>query len=596
MKLTTLAVCVAALGTVAPTTQAQNGGIKKFPTDGKIKDHVKIDSKVLDKTKMGESKTDTKKVGKFDPRIDKFDPKATRKIPPWMANRSLLNAPTVDAWFEAMPNWNEANKPRKDATRTADAGSGDEQEDGRNYTVTRTKYSITDTPDEIVTFMPVNGFWLGGLVQEKGLQLGLGSMNEIGVEESKRAPFRISSDLPIANNYRDIAMPSVSQVSSAIGSLLQSGGNAGGALTTNIIENYSAGESAFKLGLTASYLTASIRGTLETSNKHSEHSIAASFIQRACTMQADFGGRTRRRAFFNDAFTMEDARALVNQERVTTHNLPAYIKSITFGRVVLFNLTSTLSEDEMKAALSANVNGVTWSAGASADAKQKTKSTSFALRVTAIGGGQTTYNKLIPATGIENVVAVMNSYLNEAAPLSSMVPISYTANSLRDDQLAALSRTTQYTVTKSVPHPIGERYKVKMWVKILKSDDGAFDNTFECYGTLRVNGDTWWDIPRGAADSVKREKNQTLEISEDGFHVKNQNPFTFDYFYDGKTPFKLSLLLRDADGGSKDDTFGDFNKTLDLSTMVGQTNHWDWDSGHGEASRVYIRVDRVDYL
>ncbi|RYX82460.1 hypothetical protein EON83_19245 [bacterium] len=513
----------------------------------------------------------------------------------------LLNpvVPTsVDAFIEQLPEWGKANKPKPNNTTTTPQGQTTETSEGRPYTVTRTHYSITETPQEIVTYQPVNGFWIGGMVQEKGLAQGIGSLQDIPVPATKRAAFKISTDLPMGDNFRQLNNPSTATASSAIGSLMQAGNNIswGGARTLKVVDNYSEEQTAHELGLDARYMTASLSASFKSERFGSKHTIAAAFIERAFTAQADFEGRSRREAFFRDNFTLADAQDLKKQGRITSQNLPAYVKSVTYGRVVLLNVTSTLTESEMKTALNASVNAGTFSVNANYNGSQKAKNADFEVRVTTLGGPQSGFWSAIPVKGFDDVLTVLKSYLQQPAPLSTMMPISYSINSLRDDSLAALAMTTDYTVTKYVANPIGERYKVKTWVTVTKSDDGVADNTLECYGQLRVNGDLWWSISSDESSTMKRGKGQTLEISGDSPHIQNAKPFTFDYYYDTKPKFSFDLSLFDHDSGSADDAFGKYNATIDLRSWAGKTAVWNYDSGHGEASQLHIQVERVDYL
>ena len=544
-----------------------------------------------------------KKIRRIEPLpppvIEATKPKSEVQLNPEvreaMANAPLLEAPTVDAFIEALPDWKSRNRIKPSAKKETPEGQKPETIEGRKYTVVTTKYSLTETPQEIVTFQPVNAFWLGALVQEQGLQKGIGSMEEIPVLTEKRAPLKILSDLPGGGNFRTITAPSASNVGSAIGDLMQKGNSlkTGISFHGTIVENYSEVQTAQELGINARYMTAELTASLKTDRSSKNHTITAAFVEKALTVSLDLDGRTGRAAFFNDAFSIEDAHALVNQKRISASNLPAYINSITYGRVVLFNLTSTLSESEMRGALDASVEGGTWSATANANFNEKLKTAHFQLRVTQIGGTQDGISKLFPATGIENVLAVMNSYLQKPAPLSSMKPISYTVNTLRDNQLAAMSLTTEYSVTKYIAHPIGDRYRIKMWYESTTSDDGVGDNTLECYGELRVNGDLWWSIDRDHV--VKREAGQTLEISEDvGGRKPADRKFVFDYHYDGSTPFQFELRLHDTDDRSEDDDIGIYSGTLDLPAIAGKNTDFDWDSGKGESGWLRIRVERVD--
>jgi thiol-activated cytolysin len=377
---------------------------------------------------------------------------------------SMKTAKTVDEWFERMPNWAQSNKPKPDKTNTKSTEMPDETQNGRPYGVTKTDYSIYETPTEIVTYSPVDGFWLGALVQENGLRSGLGSLQEISIPDSKRAPFKVAIDVLMGNNFRNIGKPSYSQVSSAIGELAQQGNKvqSGGARTFKLTENYSEEQTAHELGLDARYLASTISASFSTKRSASRHTVTAAFTERAFTVQADFSGRTRREAFFSPTFTAADARELVEREYVTPTNLPAYIKSIAYGRVLLFNLSSKMSESEMAGAIEGSFKGSTWEVNPAYKGSEKLKSTEFELQVTSFGGPQSGFYQTIPATGFADVLATMKTFLQQKAPLTSMMPISYTANAIRDNQLAAMQTTTTYSVTKYTPNPIGERYRLTM--------------------------------------------------------------------------------------------------------------------------------------
>lgn len=515
----------------------------------------------------------------------------------WLESLALLKAPTVDAFIEALPVWGAENPRLPDKNQSQSTKLPDETVDGRGYQVTRTRYSLTDTPEEIVTFQPVNGFWLGGLVQQEGMTLGIGSLQEIPVQAQKRASFKVSTNLPTGSNFRLVSQPSESAVGSALGDLMQKGNSLswGGARTLKVVDNYNEQQASLNLGIGARYLTAKVKAALQSDRHQSRHTVTAAFIERAFTAQADFEGRTRRAAFFHDSFTIDDARDLVKQKRIANWNLPTYVKSVTYGRVVLFNLTSTLSEEKMRTTLQGSFDAVVGSANVNVATDSAMKNASFELRVTQFGGPQNGFHELVPAKGIQNVLAVMNKYLQRPAPLSSMMPISYTINTLRDDQLAAMSVTTDYTVTKYVSNSIGERYKIKMWLDVIGSDDGVADNTVECYGELRVNGDLWWQILRDESEGHKRERGQSLEISEDTGHRKRE--FKFDRLDGEGIPFKLNLRIMDSDGGSADDLLGTYDLTLDLQAMSKATEpaFYIWRKGK-EGTRLMIKVERTELL
>jgi hypothetical protein len=134
----------------------------------------------------------------------------------------------------------------------------------------------------------------------------------------------------------------------------------------------------------------------------------------------------------------------------------------------------------------------------------------------------------------------------------------------------------------------GQRYRVKMWFTIDNANDGTFDNTIECYGELRINGDLYWQIPRENASNNKREKGQTVEVS-DSRYARRQ--FIFN-----QPEIDYRISLRDADSGSSDDDVYIGGGNLDLKFIAssgGRQVVQFRNPQTSEASRLHIRVDRL---
>jgi hypothetical protein len=113
------------------------------------------------------------------------------------------------------------------------------------------------------------------------------------------------------------------------------------------------------------------------------------------------------------------------------------------------------------------------------------------------------------------------------------------------------------------PAPQPTSYRVKMWLTIVNSNDGAFDNTIECYGELRIDGELYWQIPRTAADNNQREAGQTLEVSN--------SPYALRQFIFNKPQIDYVISLRDADGGSPDDDVYQGNRSnFNLAFLAGK--------------------------
>ena len=496
----------------------------------------------------------------------------------------------------ALPEWGTLNPTKAREVKEGEPETKTQTQNGTDYNVTSTKYSITSTPTDIVTYAPVDGFWLGALVQQKGLVAGLGSIQDISIPAEKRAPFVISIDLNTTKNRVTVKDPSSSEVRAAIGELVQTNneGNNARNFTTRVVDSSSEKQAALDLGLEVGYLSNEVKAALKTSSELKSRSVTVALVEKAFTVSTDFAGREPHLAFFTDKFSLADAKRLTEQQKVTMTNLPTYVNSVTYGRVVLINIISSFTREEVDAALKGKASGFGVSVAGNVDANKKSSDSSFNMEVTTFGGPASGAAKLVPASDIEDVKKTVNSYLQESAPLSTMVPIAYTVNSVRDGARASIARTTEFTVNKVVPEPTGIRYRADIRLEITGADDGFRDNTMECYGDMRVNGAEVWKIGRDLADNNQRERGGYFDISS-----PTNNKLEFEYKYKAPTQFVINLKALDKDSGSGDDVFADVNQTIDIGGLVkdgnlgaGQSREFSfpYDSGGGESSTLKITL------
>ena len=504
----------------------------------------------------------------------------------------LKAAPNVEAFIDRLPEWGRIYPQIKDhkghgEPKPAKPIKGD---DGKQYDVTKMHYSITTTPEEIVAFQPINGFWLGSVIQEKGLVEGIGSFTEVPIEAVKRPRLKITTDLLIPDNVETVNDPSSSSINQAVSKLITKAMKAkvktGSSISYKMTDSFTDEQTALSLGLDAYYMGASVKASLSSTNTATRHSVSAVFIEKAFTVKADFEGRSGAAAFFNNKFTMDDARKLVNQGTVSVNNMPAYLASITYGRMLVFTLTADASSSDIQGAIQASYDAVIGGASVSAKNSDLLKKSTTTITVTSVGGPTEAASGLIKS-------GELASFFSKSAPLTSMVPISYTVNTVRENRLASMARTTDYTATTYNANNTFFKYNVTMYWQIVDSDDGVLDNTVECYGELRINGVKRWSIPRELSDSFSRESGQTIEIGDGdygGTSTGAAKAFSLTSDSAHPTPYQLGGFLYDSDGGSADDVLVAFNSlSISLEKLAGKGQ---LTLGNG-AARLIVRVDRA---
>ena len=353
-------------------------------------------------------------------------------------------ANSVDAYVNALPAWSQFSPPLADFNDiVSDASESREIVGTTTYRCTTSPYTITQTPDKIVTMDPdVNILWLGALLQGRGYRDGIGSLAEWSVRE--RAPLRISIDLLAGENSAVVENPDLASVNQAVGALIQqataAGHRGGSSVSYSMQRTHSALQAGIGLGLSTRYFGPTVRLSVQAARNASETTITAYFVQRMFTASIVLPNTP------GDMFSSDFTPARLAEERdrghVSSSNIPVYVASIVYGRSLLFSFTSNVREDSIRLALSAGKGED--SLGLSARLRNILESSR--IGVVTIGGEGRNATDLIKAGQLAD-------YFNEDAALSSARPISYTVRNLGDNSIAKVSETTEYNLKECAAVP-----------------------------------------------------------------------------------------------------------------------------------------------
>ena len=349
----------------------------------------------------------------------------------------------VAEYFRSLPSWAEYAELQEEQETVADEPSIYEQEG--NLVCSVTEASITKNPEDIITFSPDSEImWLGSLIQGRGHRAGLGSLQELPVRQ--RDPLTVSIDILFSDNTRTVENPDLASVTQAIGELIDAaemaGHTAGSSIFFNQAESHSLEQSALKLGLSASYMGNSVRSSLETDRAAGSSSLTATFTQKMFTTSMVLPQSPV--DVFSSDFTEALLREQVDRGNLGPQNLPVYVGSITWGRMLVVTMTSDSSASSMKGALKASASYA--GAGVSADlsAEHEAILSNSELNVVAIGGHAQAVIDLIRS-------GRLGAYFKEDAPLTSARPISYVLRNLGDNTIARVSETTEYSIRECEP-------------------------------------------------------------------------------------------------------------------------------------------------
>ncbi len=517
-----------------------------------------------------------------------------RDIPYTLFN-PLMMATSLDDYFNKLPNWSPAgytaNGMKRIERQNGEKNIGNPEtptvnEDGRDYNVVRQEKSLTETPGDIVSFDPsASVFYPGALLQETGMRQGLGSLQAILGLENKRAPLKVVLNI---GGQTTVANPDYGNIATAVGRL-RSGLN-GKPMATSTNFDYSiaasAEQSAMHLGISAKYLTVSAKAVLDTKHKLNQESINGAFVVKAYTISAQ-PLAAGWRGFFSDKFTLDDAKALATAKAISPGNQPCYVDSVTYGTMVVFNMTRTLSESEIRGKMEAKGSVGFASGSVEFAGEQMKKSSSTTVRFTTIGGAYPNASGAVRTAGAGEFNSTMAALVAQAPQSTELVPISYTVRALKDRSLAAVQSTTKYTTTIAAPNPAGEKLKMRVSFQILDADDGALNNNVECWATVRMDNRQVGGVDRG--QPVTKEKNQTVDLGE----------IPLDVYYDN-TNRRVDIRLYDRDGGSQDDDMGTWSLNINPMQLINapftQNGYEIKDGKKRLKSKLIIAIDRAGYL
>ena len=328
--------------------------------------------------------------------------------------------------------------------------------EGNFTTICRqTTYNLKKNFDQVAILRPTTGIvWAGALV--KGNESLMDGIPEpIGIE---RAPITLSINLPGmgANGTRTVTNPAASSVQAAIDSSLEWWNN------NAYVDGYvNAANSSFHLG--TSYSSKQLSLDVDLNAEWASGSVSTQFnyfsSEKKKVVMAVF-----KQAFYDVIFDTPTSPEKVFSEDASVDRVkniiddavaPAYIKSVTYGRIIMFRMESTSSYK------SADVEAAfRYAAGFSVDGNLKTTYeeilTESSIDLVTIGGNAAVATEPISSTGgnansildkVRGIISGENAVYSKDNP---GVPIAYSVFYLKDNSLAKLGYTTEYTANECV--------------------------------------------------------------------------------------------------------------------------------------------------
>lgn len=361
----------------------------------------------------------------------------------------------VDGTLNAFPTWETVSPPVQESQ---DTKVGDESGDpsfladadpryNPEAVCVATPYKLAKNPREILTLSPDQGILVPGVLIQGKTHVA-GSLNQLRIDE--RAPMDlIIDDAAATTPSRTVDSPSLATLQTGVNSLIQDAESSGYEGSSSVlfekVTSYSREQAALALNFSARYMGASARGNLETRTSGSETTVTASFVQRAFTITADAPPFLDE--WFTDDLTDERLARYISTGQMGPDNPPLYVQSVTYGRIVMVNFTSTESREEIEGFFEAGYGNGVGEISAEVEAEYEEMIRNATIEVVSLGGppegGFQFLNEVLSTDGTGSGLA---EFFAQDVPLTQFVPISYVLADMRTDEVAYVGETSEHEV------------------------------------------------------------------------------------------------------------------------------------------------------
>ncbi len=367
----------------------------------------------------------------------------------------------VSNYLESLPSWEQFSPPGEAKDPTPVDGSLQDlgydtldvdmiDDDGTIipienvvYHCQSERYTVQDNPAKIVMYNPdTDVLWPGALIQGKSYRDGIGSLQGLIIDE--RSPIEVSIDLavPTGGNLRIVDTPTQGEVALAISEIISNAVSDNVVGSSDIHYDYSAyhSESQFALQtrISGRHLGFEAMASGDLQRNASETTVTAYFYQTMYTVTV--APPSTPGGWFNSDFTQEKLDEQIALGRIGPDNLPVYISSIVYGRMLMYSLTSTASAEDIEAALEASKSNLVNDVTVELSAKHKKILETSKIAIATIGGNDSDILATIRSGDLSR-------YFTNSPPLSSAAPLIFTFKNIGDNSTALVTEATEYNVT-----------------------------------------------------------------------------------------------------------------------------------------------------
>lgn len=401
----------------------------------------------------------------------------------------------IDDFFKTIPDWStETVEPKEEAFLRSVTVEGDlatEEYDCPVY-----ERNLVRTLNNFVSVGTNFGLvWPGAMLEGNSLETG-----ELTLINTKRAPVTLVTNIALDEVSTTIvpnsvtAQQAIADFMIAAGEMPEGSKAGAGSMLFQVEEASTFQQSMLSMGVSAGFTDpqskVGLDGSLSVSETRSSktHSVVAKYVQEMFTVRVADDLIDAPAGFFADDFTASDLETLQNIGAMGPDNIPIYIESVTYGRILLFSMQSksVSSSGELAAALEASMDDYANAGGELSEDHEAIFSTAT-HKIFSAGGTDAAANAAVASLD-------WSKFFVESPP-STAVPISFVAKTVNGKKIVNLVQSEVYEQRDDClliepPAPeVPKSYEIKVTWTETKNTGYCFGDTR--FGTCSPGASTW---------------------------------------------------------------------------------------------------------
>jgi hypothetical protein len=356
----------------------------------------------------------------------------------------------------------------------------------------------------------------GMMVQGTGVRDG--SLSTIGLA---RSPLELSINLAVEDPSRVVENPNSASIQDAIAELQREADTRFGEsipvvpaqINFRAETAYSFEQAMMSAGISLSYDAVFASGSVSTAfsqqSSVQQQSVIVKLMQPMYTISFADDALAEPADFFHESVTEADFQRQRELGTMGAGNQPCYVQSVTYGRMVVYTVTSTqaASASQLRAAVQASYGAYEGSGDYNESQRQLVSNSTIEIQI--FGGTQ--------EDALESMRSALadgdfGAFLREV-PATTAVPLSYRINDLKNRQPAVIGDATEFTIRECEP-VTDLLFTVSLdSITVVNGCTSQDEFDIECYA-YPTGGDTYWLLHNDGSFFPREElpqlNNQTI--------------------------------------------------------------------------------------